>query len=508
MGKPRPKVSKSTTRGQSFAVKAIQRAQLQQEMSPEEQQLRLSLYIPMDMSDAEIIEDVSRLVDGLDWHRMANVLKNSGISFLDPELQTSPLLRVQLRSMGAQVLFCRLGEKDKALSILGHKELTYRFYRMLAYYSRVINGHLPMVSESTDAATLETNEESNNAADAAVGKSRLARTEIDGAESVFEEEEDCIDGCGNPECENYMVDMHQDIYVPCYSFLIETGRHPPSYYYDEVCNDPQAEAVFNSKKRLEGNKRVSNFYVQDLLCYGESGHYLPLFGAIKHCMLGNSKPRFVRDLDKSLDSDFEWEREQLRRKKHSSLGLPDDLTVMFNRALDLDKARTVPTTNRNEPFLPKNGVMPTRFGDYILTITDLDFASPIMRDGYVRLNGHKVRATLIPTGTDNTPSYVSYIRRLGEKLDKSFAPKKAFRRSPQGQLAPVPPLPKSTEEDKDKDKNSASSPAQIQDTLVALRGMMLLELQSGSLKGKMASLEKMIEEGKQSLERKAAATAS
>lgn len=517
MGRPRPKVSKSTLRGQPLAVKAIQRAKLQEQMDPDELQARMMFQLPLDLTDSDILKVITERMGSLDFTEVAQDLfghgKNTKEADMDYFQEHSEAYVEELQRVARDVMTGEgytedpdLDEETNSMIKARLRALRYRFYHILEHggYTNK-NGELVMMGGGSIS---EDEEGKPRRAEVPVKRSEVKRVEQRPRRKYNEDDEvrnqedddedddedeyedyDCDDCCSNPECENYTVEAVRGLHVPTYSLLLETGRHHPDVYKTRATIEDENESnkFTSSRNRPKSFQHVNFMFLEDNLAYGTMGNNLPIFRTVEGFKRGNT-PRFVKEFDQAM-TQFTGFKLDLANAKGSRTVMPDPMRALGALHQDRSSGSNRQPVNCDEIESPSPSsfhmaLVPANHGDYVLSIPALDFVKPIIQDGFVRVNGHKVPARLMTSGTEYMPSFVQAFGRI---VGNPFE-----RRNTPDNWKPPP-------KEKETLRTPSSLPGDSQEAqermIAALRGSLALELQDGFLKGRVSKLQSMIQEG-------------
>lgn len=653
MGRPRPKVSKSTVRGQPFAVKAIQRAKLQQRMDAEELAARFMFQIPIEVSEEDIVKEIMAKIGtfGVDhavkWVMedyaererrgeqeenepkpgaagVARAARAAGAAVKAsangsmgkeveemrqammeltkvaagvPEELSHAIAQTMALSMARTMALDRVAgagegaeedgdeagidEEETAQKRIMQRILRYRFYNFLKY-----GKFLPPSAEeqaaaaaaaATAAATAMSMESPTKFEAAEVpGKFKLPdakKTELkriehrrphrkpgpaapatspaathahDHAHAHDHCDHDhCDDGCTNPYCPKYTLESVPGLYVPTYSFLLHTGCRPAAAYIEpppETPGDPYDEA--GRFARADAPRlppvvdHLDHRFLRSHLTYGKTGHGLLISAVAEGYNAGSNTPRFMSELE--MVEERSW---RLRR-----IGCPYTSSTK----------PSVPASTCTKPMI----LVPTHYRDFLLTFVNLDLAKPILMDGWVSVNGHRVTATIIPSGTELVPSFRQGFERIWGRgsgraqaraafdIDTATAAAAAestlqpehpqqpasFLQAVQRQLTnwrvpdfdsdaglgtdqdqpdvlpptrryeiPVPQAQFQVQPPQTPNQNQPQQPLTDTQVLSSLKGALAMELRGGMLMGRVGRLQDLVAAGNQKIKAKAAA---
>ena len=475
MGRPRPKVSKSTVRGQPFAVKAIQRAKIQQQMDPDELEARMMFQVPLDLSEDEMAREIKQRIGMLDLMEVARGLfgfpPSMDMDFGDGELETTPknesdhqVYMDQLKHVAKEVVGCLdkeagrqmeegLDEEAKAALRLRQRTLRYRFYSMLerGNYQKYDQETIRSVSdEGTD------NENGSDGEQNSIDREETSNHEGEnGNEKDQMNEEDNSDDSSKPESEVFTIESIPKLHVPRYSILLETGRNPPSYYKNGKMPDMLSSGLRidqrssgrredkplffeQSRPAQTKNNHMDPEFLKQHLTYGPLGDNLLIYKALENHRNG-SIPRFLNWYVKSrmthptFDPDPEYmipeqlntktstnttsiEEKQDRNNDTDSNSQTSDGTPFENKDINYSSP---PALGPQLEILSEHQttsfgltITPAKYGDYVISIPYVDFVKPIILDGYVKVNGKHVVATPMATGTNFQPSFRSEFSKI------------------------------------------------------------------------------------------------
>lgn len=263
---------------------------------------------------------------------------------------------------------------------------------------------------------------------------------------------ECEECCSNPDCENFTVEAVAGLSVPIYSVLIRTNIEY-AHHQTSSSNSKTRRAAGGSSSGTGSNNDLipSNMlaspllifsYVRDNLHYGKSGDQLNIFKTIRtyydpanRDTPAAADPPFFARLDRLIEEEEELrqfssvndvlKRERERSRYSTGYSFPGDRSARaYTKSSSSGGSSSGSHADSDsETCNPRTtfSLTPANYGDFVLTIPVLDFVKPIVRDGYVILNGRQVRAQVFHTGTDFMPSFQSLFETLFTDIPGSWA---------------------------------------------------------------------------------------
>ncbi|KAF5096484.1 hypothetical protein D0Z03_001606 [Geotrichum reessii] len=339
---------------------------------------------------------------------------------------------------------------------------------------------------------------------------------------------DCDECCSNPDCENFTVEAVASLSVPIYSVLIGTNIEYPHHQNSNKIRRRAGNGKTGTNTTLIPPSMLTSplrifSYVRDNLQYGKSGDELNIFKTIREYYdpanrdkPAGADPPFFERLDKLVEEEDELrkfgdvndllkhEREQSRYNTEYSF--PGD-----RNARSYSKSNS---SSDSETCNPRTtfSLTPANYGDFVLTIPVLDFVKPIVRDGYVMLNGQAVLAQVFCTGTDFMPSFQSLFETLFTDIPGSWALTGGKSITPAtfeygdcdhvAGPASTPGFASKNTNNSGKttnkinnNNNSNNNLLSNEEMAIALRGFVALELRQGILNKRVSRLQSMIAKG-------------
>lgn len=502
-----------------MAVKAIQRAKIQQNMDQDELDARIAFHIPLELSNAEVMDMIQERIKTVDWLELARNVFGFNNNLSQKELiQNVNHLKIMGQGLVKQDSNLTSSDPDSsgvAAVKAGERDVLYRFYSMLNFYSNA-DPDKPQAATSlddTDRKIAKTTRDAKKP-DRKIPPRRSSKpVEELGSISDLEDDDynydDCEDGCSNPDCENYTVESDPNLRVATYSILIESGLYEVSAFQPDKFSLEMADLFGDDLPTFTprpGSKHVDYSYFLQNVRYGRSGHFMHIFKTITDFQEG-IVPQFMEHFNTSMKTykGFEMD-DRIFKTPDAPLSVPEELRKSYREKLGLGK-----TPNPLPIDVLRNGsdgytaLLPAKLGNYVMVIPFLDFVKPILRDRYVCLNNVRIPARLMYTGTEINPSFSKGIRDilLGQKIPKPLSlelPSSFIKWSERSIATKVP---------RNVDTNTTPSPKSISSSrpdnmLVALQASLALELQSGFMNRNIDTIHDMILEGQRSLNRKEA----
>lgn len=275
------------------------------------------------------------------------------------------------------------------------------------------------------------------------------------------EQQECKGYCDNPECSNYSAEVVADYKAQQYTFLLHTGL-------DASTDD-------NSRAQMSASSLVSS------LTYGKSGHYMSIQETVQKYYASSDTPAFTGYFDRlTFMYDLPVPIRLMRDERQQEMGMYTHTTTSKINKEYFIQAHA--DGSKPEEGITVLKITPANYGDFILTIPTLDLVKPIIKDGVVVVNGKKVVADLLSSGTETLSSFRDVLRGLSDPaIPREYLPSVPdyqltggtnTRLLPPEELEPRP-----------------------NDMTISLRGFVAIELQQGFLKGRISNILNMMEEG-------------